>query len=435
MWVACCKQVIIHALGHNYDGIFGSVVSDWAPDVFPEVVAQFVANAFNEKIALVCGADMLTWESPQLARGNVLVDGGTTKEMAMEIVLERVAIILHEIMPPVAVEEVEVEEEVEVMPIETGTVFPTGPASDPLVITADACDDRLWIKTAAHMKNIRKDECAKGETPAVLVLTSPPWGKLEGKCDVGGEDEALTSVLIKNWAVSMHTHLPSNTIVALNVHTMSIGFWEKKFQKAKWKVYTHPFVVCQSKCKNLDTRTKYQVANNAHFWVVFHKEGVHPEVPASVLSALKMYKDESLAGLWQMVNAIPSLKVPAMERVRVKVGGKGVQEYLRTQQLAGKAVAKVIHAFGRASTYQARAFIIDPFVGAGGTLVAAHLCGCWFVGSDRDAACAPLALEMFHKIKDEALYVVGSGLPNLGLLVSDEDADNKERAELMSGML
>ena len=46
-----------------------------------------------------------------------------------------------------------------------------------------------------------------------------------------------------------------------------------------------------------------------------------------------------------------------------------------------------------------------------------------------------MALEMFHKIKDEPLYVVGSGLPNLGLLVSDEDADNKERAELMSGIL
>ena len=42
---------------------------------------------------------------------------------------------------------------------------------------------------------------------------------------------------------------------------------------------------------------------------------------------------------------------------------------------------------------------------------------------------------MYNKIKDEALYVVGSGLPNLGLLASDEDADNKERAELMSGII
>ena len=49
--------------------------------------------------------------------------------------------------------------------------------------------------------------------------------------------------------------------------------------------------------------------------------------------------------------------------------------------------------------------------------------------------CVPLVMEMYTKIKDEALYVVGSGLPNLGLLVSDEDADNKERAELMSGII
>ena len=163
MWVACCKQVIIHALSNNYDGFFGSVIADWAPDVFPEVVAQFVANAFNEKIALVCGADKLIWDSPQLARGNVLVDGSTTKEMAMEIVLERVSIILHEIMPEVAVEEVEVEEEVEVVPIETGTVFPTGPESDPVVFVADACDDSLWRKTAVQMKISERKNVRRGK--------------------------------------------------------------------------------------------------------------------------------------------------------------------------------------------------------------------------------------------------------------------------------
>ena len=174
MWVAACKQVILHALRHDYDDIFGAVVSGWAPEVFPSLADQVEANDFNERIAFFCGAGLLTWESPQLARGNVLVKGSTTKEMAMEIVLEKVAIILNEIMPPVAVEEVEVEEEVEVMPTETGTVFPTGPESEPVVITADACDDILWKQTAVQMKIIRKDECAKGKKPAVLVLTSPP---------------------------------------------------------------------------------------------------------------------------------------------------------------------------------------------------------------------------------------------------------------------
>ena len=100
-------------------------------------------------------------------------------------------------------------------------------------------------------------------------------------------------------------------------------------------------------------------------------------------------------------------------RVRSKTGSKGTLEYLRTQQLSGKAVAKVIHAFGRASVYQSRAFIIDPFLGAGGSMVAAHLCGCW------------LGKEMYNKIKTDSL---GTGLPTLGMLTTDEDVDNKERA-------
>ena len=120
-----------------------------------------------------------------------------------------------------------------------------------------------------------------------------------------------------------------------------------------------------------------------------------------------------MAGLWQLVNDIPSLKVPGQERVRSKTGSKGTLEYLRTQQLSGKAVAKVIHAFGRASVYQSRAFIIDPFLGAGGSMVAAHLCGCW------------LGKEMYNKIQTDSL---GTGLPTLDMLTTDEDVDNKERA-------
>jgi DNA modification methylase len=42
--------------------------------------------------------------------------------------------------------------------------------------------------------------------------------------------------------------------------------------------------------------------------------------------------------------------------------------------------------------------VIDPFMGVGGTSLAAAKLGCPFIGIDRDSACVKYAEELFDKL-------------------------------------
>ena len=53
------------------------------------------------------------------------------------------------------------------------------------------------------------------------------------------------------------------------------------------------------------------------------------------------------------------------------------------QQLRASSVLKIIHQFTRATVMDPQAIIVDPFMGAGGTAIAARMDGCYFLGVDR----------------------------------------------------
>ena len=58
-----------------------------------------------------------------------------------------------------------------------------------------------------------------------------------------------------------------------------------------------------------------------------------------------------------------------------------------------------------------QAIIVDPFMGAGGTAIAARMDGCYFLGVDRASECIVGAHEVVQSIEDvEGIYEPGGGL-------------------------
>ena len=117
--------------------------------------------------------------------------------------------------------------------------------------------------------------------------------------------------------------------------------------------------------------------------------------------------------------------VNAIERVKSSEG-----KSIRIQQLSGKIVAIVINQFSRACRLNPQVLIVDPFMGAGGTLVAAKLTGCPFIGGDKDKLCTNSTKDLWGILEADGgeAYENGAGLRND--LVKAGDGDEVEEGSL-----
>ena len=62
-------------------------------------------------------------------------------------------------------------------------------------------------------------------------------------------------------------------------------------------------------------------------------------------------------------------------------------------------MAEVVKRFGRGVDTQEQVIVIDPFMGMGGTSLAAEMLDCIFIGVDRDAECVAAAEELYHSLR------------------------------------
>jgi hypothetical protein len=132
-----------------------------------------------------------------------------------------------------------------------------------------------------------------------------------------------------------------------------------------------------------------------------------------------------VATTWNTGVIVQSHKVPALERAKDEQG-----KILRVQQLRGASVLRIIHQFTRATIMNPQAIIVDPFMGAGGSAIAARMAGCYFIGVDRAAECILGAHEVMHRIEDiGGAYQPGGGLRLDLLKEPDEVGDDEETEE------
>ena len=257
---------------------------------------------------------------------------------------------------------------------------------------------------AKYMKSVKKDlamgraDCeAAGKEFRSIVVTSPPWGTLDGdRSGVGGEDEALSADQIRGVAISLADILDENGVVCIHLPPLDMGSWRQLFESTgKWQAYTSPVVVMPANTKGLTIYTKYQLATNVYHFLCFHRADVHPPVTADFLRD-KRAMVKLMNSLWNSGTQIPSASVPKIERVTSKINKK--MTYVRTQQLATAVIRPLIRIFGRALHEQSTVVVIDPFMGTGSTAVAAYQLGCSFMGWDRDRVVVMLANAKFRQL-------------------------------------
>ena len=217
----------------------------------------------------------------------------------------------------------------------------------------------------------------------VIVVTSPPWGMLDGERSApGGEDEPLLSEQISAMAVSFADMLGDSAVMCFHLPILDIGKWRLVVEKTgKWQAYVSPIVVMPTSTKGLTFYNKYQLANNVFTFICFHKADQHPPVTSDFLRD-KPGMAKLMNALWNAGTTIPSATVPKVERVTTKIGRKAT--YVRTQQLSTAVLRPLIRIFGRALREQGEVCVLDPFMGTGSTAMAAHQLGCRFIGWDRD---------------------------------------------------
>ena len=217
----------------------------------------------------------------------------------------------------------------------------------------------------------------------------------------------------------MYEKTPVDTIVSLHLPYFNTSFMAAMVQE-KWVPYGRPTIVTSRDLHPLDYRTANMQGDNTQQWISFHKSGHTPSVPAAYLAKHPQKVMAKLAGVWNVGNVVSSHKVPNSERAKDEEG-----KQLRVQQMRGASVLKVIHQFSRATKWEPQVAIVDPFMGAGGTAVAAKLAGCYFIGLDKSNECVEYVEGLWDKLEDFEGYENGVGL-RTDLIKGDEDADLDE---------
>ena len=83
----------------------------------------------------------------------------------------------------------------------------------------------------------------------------------------------------------------------------------------------------------------------------------------------------------------------------------------RVQQIPASAMAEVVERFGRGVVEQEQVIVIDPFMGMGGTSLAAEMLACSFIGVDRDAECVAAAEELYHSLRSNPVTTLTPYIP------------------------
>jgi hypothetical protein len=192
--------------------------------------------------------------------------------------------------------------------------------------------------------------------------------------------------------------------------------WIDGIISERWEMYAKPTVIVAREPHPLDLRTSRTPGDNTQFWVSFHKKGITPIVPAEHLMKHPDRNAKAIAAIWSAGVTVQSNKVPGVERAKDERN-----KMLRVQQLRASSVLKIIHQFTRATTWDPQAIIVDPFMGAGSTAIAARMAGCYFIGVERVAECIFGAHEVMQKIEDvDGMYEPGGGL-RTDLIKESED--------------
>ena len=214
---------------------------------------------------------------------------------------------------------------------------------------------------------------------------------------------------------------PEDTVCSFHLPAFDT-VWRASFEAEQWVAYKRPTVIVSKAEHPLDNRTRHVQGDNTHYWVSFHKFKKVPVVPADYLHDHPNKIAAKLAQVWNTGVIVATHKVPAVERIKAEGGG-----YLRTQQMRGGSVAKIINCFSRATKWESQVVILDPFAGAGGTLIAARLTGNYFVGIDKNKDCVD-AMEGIWAQLDEAGegYQAGAGLREDLIKPEAEDGDDDE---------
>jgi hypothetical protein len=240
----------------------------------------------------------------------------------------------------------------------------------------------------------------------IMFLTSPPWGMLAEKKNRGEEDEGIKTTSCGLFCKAMFDMEGEDNIVALHLPpfpTAEAFKWHKSMSESGWTPYTSTYqVVCEP--LKLTAYSLHQPKRNMAQFQMYHKDGSAPVVTAGFVRDMSKGAPSNKAqhklskSLWNTVTiAKGSMKVPDPERVKIN----NSKDALRVQQLSAGVMQRVIERWGRLIDTQDPVTVIDPFMGCGGTALAARILGCPFVGMDRDPACVEAAEEKYLELEED----------------------------------
>jgi hypothetical protein len=190
LWVStvrhlCSKEI---RLGKNSKLI---VIQGMAPDALATLETKFSKEEINSEIARAVGVgDGKEWNPPTV--DNKKANVGNVMQ-AVHAVMKK---LLGEsfFQPKFDKEEVEEDEDDESVAVDEVEYreHPVETKSDALAFLGDATKGRTWGDAEAAWKAIFDDHDIK----RIHVVTSPPWGVLQGQTSDGQDDAALTPSLI-----------------------------------------------------------------------------------------------------------------------------------------------------------------------------------------------------------------------------------------------
>ena len=261
----------------------------------------------------------------------------------------------------------------------------------------DTCDSNYIKGLKKCIKRIRKAHTDDGRQFRTIIVSSPPWGTLDGdRTGPGCEDEPLTAAQIKTMGIAFAEMFDADTVLCFHLPPLDLGFWRTQLESTgMWASFMSPVSVVSNNAKGLTVCNKYQLATNVFTFLCLHRADEHPPVTSEFLKD-KPGMVKLSHSLWNAGTVISSALVPKVERLSIKVEKKAT--YVRTQQLATAVVRPLIRIFGRALHEQPQVCVVDPFMGTGSTAMAAHQLGCSFVGWDRDPVVVSLANKKFNSV-------------------------------------
>jgi hypothetical protein len=268
------------------------------------------------------------------------------------------------------------------------------------MLQLDSSVASTYVELRKDLKIIRAAYEADNGDLRCLVVTSPPWGVLDGeRTEPGQEDEPLTSDAIAIMAIGLSDLFDDQTVVCLHLPPFEQPTWRKIFEATgKWVAYLNPVVVIPTSTKGLTFFNKYQHANNTFSFLCLHRADAHPPVTSDFLRD-KPGMHKLMNALWNTGTIIPSAAVSKAERVVVRMRAEKTTTYMRTQQLATAVLRPLIRMFGRALKEQQPIVVVDPFMGTGSTALAARQLGCGFIGWDRDPTIVHLATSKYDALR------------------------------------